>query len=149
MPGPQFDRSWGCWWISWCVHTPPAPQARPHLKIPGERELAAIASTCGPATILYVAKTSAYLLIQATATSMSTLALAAHQPVWSVWGLVSSPAACDPAHRVFPFDVRWQSLDDACQCLRQAYWDWPTWHYRKYEVQVNGPSLPDSSNLGS
>ncbi len=65
-------------------------QARPQLKMPGQRELAAIASTCGPATILYVAKTSAYLLIQATATSMSTLALAAHQPVWSVWGLVSS-----------------------------------------------------------
>ena len=68
-------------------------QARPQLKIPGQRELAAIASTCGPATILYVAKTSAYLLIQATATSLSTLALAAHQPVWSVWGLVSSPTA--------------------------------------------------------
>ena len=63
-------------------------QARPHLKIPGKRELVAIGSTCGPATILYVAKTSAYLLIQATATSLSTLALAAHQPVFSVWGLV-------------------------------------------------------------
>lgn len=71
-----------------------ASQARPELKLPRQRELAAIASTCGPATILYVAKTSAYLLIQATATSMSTLALAAHQPVWSVWGLVSGPGAC-------------------------------------------------------
>lgn len=70
-----------------------ALQARPQPKVPGQRELAAIASTCGPATILYVAKTAAYLLIQATATSMSTLALAAHQPVWSVWGLVSSPTA--------------------------------------------------------
>ena len=69
---------------------PHASQARPYLKMPGRRELAAISSTCGPATILYVAKTSAYLLIQATATSLSTLALAAHQPVWSVWGLVSS-----------------------------------------------------------
>ena len=65
-------------------------QARPHLKVPGKRELAAIGGTFGPATLLYAAKTSAYLLIQATATStMSTLALAAHQPVWCVWGLVS------------------------------------------------------------
>lgn len=66
-------------------------QARPCLKFPGQRELAAIGSTFGPATILYVAKTSAYLILQATATSLSTLALAAHQPVFSVWGLVSCP----------------------------------------------------------
>lgn len=56
--------------------------------MPGKKELVAIGSTFGPATILYVAKTSAYLLIQATATSLSTLALAAHQPVFSIWGLV-------------------------------------------------------------
>ena len=72
----------GCW------------QARPHLKIPGRRELVAIGSTFGPATVLYAAKTAAYLLIQATAASLSTIALAAHQPVWSVWGLVSNLHLC-------------------------------------------------------
>ena len=82
---------WG--WKCWQPTLPHAVQARPHLQFPGQRELAAIAGTFGPATILYAAKTSAYLMIQASAISMSTMALAAHQPVWNVFGLVSGSAA--------------------------------------------------------
>jgi len=46
-------------------------QAKPHLKVRGRRELAALGSAFPPARFLHMPKTSAYPLIQATRSAPS------------------------------------------------------------------------------
>ncbi|PSC76204.1 armadillo repeat-containing 8-like isoform B [Micractinium conductrix] len=61
----------------------------PHVRVPSRAELAALLDTFGVLTVFYAAKNLSYLLIQSTAARLPALLLAAHQPVWSLWCLVS------------------------------------------------------------
>ncbi|KAI7844559.1 hypothetical protein COHA_001917 [Chlorella ohadii] len=62
---------------------------RPRLLVPSGAELRALLDTFGVLTIFYAAKNLCYLLLQSTAAQLSALVLAAHQPIWSLWCLVS------------------------------------------------------------
>ncbi|GAB4822804.1 hypothetical protein N2152v2_009850 [Parachlorella kessleri] len=59
------------------------------LQLPGRRELRSLLDTFGLLTVFYVCKNVSYLMIQATATRLSALLLAAHQPLWSLWNLAA------------------------------------------------------------
>ena len=79
---------WPVWRHSRCIRrhaSQPCPlgcrQARPPLRVPSARDLRDLGRTCGPATALYVAKNACYIVLQAAATTLPPLAVAAHQPV--------------------------------------------------------------------
>lgn len=82
-------------------------QAAPPLRAPSKGDLGDLARTCGPATALYVAKNACYIVLQAAATALSPLAVAAHQPVRthpcldlmlrSLAGRACMPASASPA----------------------------------------------------
>ncbi|KAL4431117.1 hypothetical protein ABPG75_006373 [Micractinium tetrahymenae] len=61
----------------------------PRLHLPTGDELRSLSGTFGILTVFYAAKNFSYLLLQSTASRLSALLLAAHQPVWSMWCLVS------------------------------------------------------------
>lgn len=64
-------------------------RVRPYIKLPSWEDLQALLSRASALGIYYVAKTTSYLFLQATAARLPALLLAAHQPVWQLWGLCS------------------------------------------------------------
>ena len=57
--------------------------------IPSKGEISALMATASTLGVFYLAKTTSYLFLQATATRLPAMLLAAHQPVWQLWGLTS------------------------------------------------------------
>ncbi|KAG7672119.1 putative Protein DETOXIFICATION 46, chloroplastic [Nannochloris sp. 'desiccata'] len=64
-------------------------KVKPPLELPLRQEVAALMATASTLGIFYIAKTTSYLFLQATATRLPALILASHQPVWQLWGLAS------------------------------------------------------------
>ena len=65
----------------------------PRIVFPSAGEIAQLIRYVGTLGIFYVAKTSSYLLLQASATRMTATAVAAHQACWTLWGLCSFTSA--------------------------------------------------------
>lgn len=65
----------------------------PRLVLPTVGEIAQLVRYVGTLGVFYVAKTSSYLLLQASAAKMAATALAAHQGCWALWGLCSFTSA--------------------------------------------------------
>lgn len=65
----------------------------PRLLFPSFNEVMQLIRYVGTLGVFYVAKTSSYLLLQASATRMAATALAAHQGCWTLWGLCSFTSA--------------------------------------------------------
>lgn len=59
------------------------------LRVPSRRDLAVLASTLGPITLIYLCKNVTYIQLQLTATVLAPLTLAAHQLLYSLWSLTS------------------------------------------------------------
>lgn len=118
-----------------------AAQARPSLRAPSGEDLRDLARTCGPTTALYVAKNACYIVLQAAATALPPMAVAAHQPArpapgsgastWLSWclqeaalrhGLVMLRCACTV--------VAGALLDGTCWLLRGdgAAQVWGVWN---------------------
>lgn len=70
-----------------CTRAALRAQAAPRPRAPFAADLRDLARTCGPTTALYVAKNTCYIVLQAAATALPPLAVAAHQPVWGVWNI--------------------------------------------------------------
>lgn len=64
-------------------------RAAPSLQLPELREVTALLRVAFSLGIFYVAKTTSYFFLQATAARLPATILAAHQPVWQLWGLCS------------------------------------------------------------
>ncbi len=64
-------------------------KVKPPFELPSRHEVSALMATASTLGIFYIAKTTSYLFLQATATRLPALLLAAHQPVWQLWGLAS------------------------------------------------------------
>jgi putative MATE family efflux protein len=64
-------------------------KVKPPLELPSRQEIGALMATASTLGIFYIAKTTSYLFLQATATRLPALLLASHQPVWQLWGLAS------------------------------------------------------------
>ena len=65
----------------------------PSLVLPSIEEVVALLKYVSTLGIFYVAKTGSYLILQASATRLPALSLAAHQPVMQLWGLCSFTSA--------------------------------------------------------
>ncbi len=64
-------------------------QVSPRWRVPSGGNLAEIGATFGPATLLRITKSLIYMLVQTITTTLPTLQLAAHQPIYGLWTLVS------------------------------------------------------------
>jgi putative MATE family efflux protein len=64
-------------------------KVKPPLEFPVQKEMTALLATASTLGIFYIAKTTSYLFLQATATRLPALLLASHQPIWQLWGLAS------------------------------------------------------------
>lgn len=71
-----------CWALRRSAVSPP-------VQLPELKELKALLTVASTLGVFYIAKTSSYLCLQWTATKLPTMMLAAHQPVWQLWGLCS------------------------------------------------------------
>ncbi len=71
------------------IHILVLPQVKPVLRVPSRRDLAVLASTLGPITLIYLCKNVTYIQLQLTATVLAPLTLAAHQLLYSLWSLTS------------------------------------------------------------
>eukprot|EP00890_Picochlorum_soloecismus_P005083 jgi/Picsp_1/5576/NSC_02935-R1_enhanced disease susceptibility len=65
----------------------------PSLVLPTVGEIVALLKYVSTLGIFYVSKTGSYLILQASATRLPALSLAAHQPVMQLWGLCSFTSA--------------------------------------------------------
>jgi Na+-driven multidrug efflux pump len=61
----------------------------PSLGVPPLREVAALLSAASTLGVFYLCKTGSYLLMQGATVRLPALLLAAHQPVFQLWGLCS------------------------------------------------------------
>lgn len=61
----------------------------PPFELPSRKELSALLVTASALGVYYISKTTSYLFLQASATRLPAMLLAAHQPVWQLWGLAS------------------------------------------------------------
>ena len=61
----------------------------PPFEFPSKKESKALFITASALGVYYVSKTTSYLFLQASATRLPAMLLAAHQPVWQLWGLAS------------------------------------------------------------
>ena len=71
------------------LHALQRSRVPPPIELPSREEIRALMVTASTLGIYYIAKTTSYLFLQATATRLPAMLLAAHQPVWQLWGLAS------------------------------------------------------------
>jgi putative MATE family efflux protein len=64
-------------------------RAIPRLSFPAMSEVISLLKYVSTLGVFYVAKTSSYLFLQASATRLPATSLAAHQVIWTLWGLCS------------------------------------------------------------
>jgi putative MATE family efflux protein len=64
-------------------------KAAPPLEFPSLKEIGELLQVAKNLGVFYVAKTSSYLVLQSNATRLPATLLAAHQPIWQLWGLAS------------------------------------------------------------
>ena len=68
-------------------------RVRPRWVVPERKETLELVAYVLRLGVFYVSKTSSYLFLQAAAARLSPMAMAAHQAVWSLWGLCSFTSA--------------------------------------------------------
>lgn len=64
-------------------------RVRPRWVLPDRKETLELVEYVLRLGVFYVSKTSSYLFLQAAAARLSPMSMAAHQAVWSLWGLCS------------------------------------------------------------
>ena len=59
------------------------------FQVPSWQDMVELVRFAGSLGIFYIAKTSSYLILQASATRLPAMSLAAHQPIFSLWAMCS------------------------------------------------------------
>ena len=68
-------------------------RVKPRVVVPDWAETVELVSYVLRLGVFYVSKTSSYLFLQSAAARLSPLSMAAHQAVWSLWGMCSFTSA--------------------------------------------------------
>ena len=68
-------------------------RVRPRWVLPDRKETLELVEYVLRLGVFYVSKTSSYLFLQAAAARLSPMSMAAHQAVWSLWGMCSFTSA--------------------------------------------------------